>query len=394
MGTALTTTEEMYRWFAERDGDDSPSYRWLAYDVLATPALLALMQEVTERQRQPHLFFGALRLLGAPLSAAWAVEHWADVAAVLRTRQVQTNEPGRCATLLPALATLPEPLALVEVGASAGLCLRYESYTYDYGGVRVGTGSPVLRCEPRGAVPVPDRVPEIAWRAGLDRNPLDPADPDTRHWLECLVWPEQDDRRETLHAALDLAVQDPPRVERGDLLDDLPALLDQVPAGTTPVVLHSAALAYVDDAKRDAFLDLLRERGVHRLGVEGALRAAARGRAIRHVRRLLRRPAAGVRAPARPLAGVAVTQVPWDMDAYLTRVRQACYVCELLAGNPDYEHHVVHRDETAVVYLCKYPVIWGHVLVAPVRHREHVVGDSTRTSTSRSSASYTARGWR
>ena len=68
-------------------------------------------------------------------------------------------------------------------------------------------------------------------------------------------------------------------------------------------------------------------------------------------------------------------RVPWDMDAYVRRVRAACFVCELLRGNPDYVHHVVYRDDDAVVFLCKYPWLWGHVLVAPVEHKEHVVRD-------------------
>jgi hypothetical protein len=46
-------------------------------------------------------------------------------------QSTQTNEPGRCAALLPMLARLPEPLALLEVGASAGLCLLPDFYTYD-----------------------------------------------------------------------------------------------------------------------------------------------------------------------------------------------------------------------------------------------------------------------
>ncbi|HUR49821.1 MAG TPA: hypothetical protein VMY88_09905 [Acidimicrobiales bacterium] len=68
-------------------------------------------------------------------------------------------------------------------------------------------------------------------------------------------------------------------------------------------------------------------------------------------------------------------RVEWDMDAYVRRVRAACYVCELLAGNPEYFHHVAHRDEIAVVYLCKYPSLWGHLMVAPIEHKEHLVGD-------------------
>jgi ATP adenylyltransferase len=72
---------------------------------------------------------------------------------------------------------------------------------------------------------------------------------------------------------------------------------------------------------------------------------------------------------------VGETRVAWDMDAYLKRVRSGCYVCRLLAGDPEYFHHVVYRDETAVAFLCKYPSVRGHLMVAPTRHREHVVTD-------------------
>ena len=68
-------------------------------------------------------------------------------------------------------------------------------------------------------------------------------------------------------------------------------------------------------------------------------------------------------------------RVAWDVDAYLARVRVGCFVCGLLSGEPGSEHDVVHRDDVGVVFLARYPVVWGHVLVAPVAHTEHVVDD-------------------
>src|SRR5260370_30875780 len=110
-------------------------------------------------------------------------------------RTTQTNEPGGCSALLPVLAQLPAPLALLEVGASAGLCLIPDRYGYDYGTQRIeptasaGVAAPVFPCATRGGVPLPTRVPEIAWRTGLDLNPIDLHAAAEGAWLEALVWP-------------------------------------------------------------------------------------------------------------------------------------------------------------------------------------------------------------
>jgi hypothetical protein len=78
--------------------------------------------------------------------------------ALILSRSTQTNEPARCAVLLPALVCLPQPLALIEVGASAGLCLYPDRYGYDYGGHRLGPPAdsgraPVFPCTVNGPVP-------------------------------------------------------------------------------------------------------------------------------------------------------------------------------------------------------------------------------------------------
>jgi diadenosine tetraphosphate (Ap4A) HIT family hydrolase len=70
-------------------------------------------------------------------------------------------------------------------------------------------------------------------------------------------------------------------------------------------------------------------------------------------------------------------RVAWDVDAYRELVRAACFVCEMLAGNPAYPHHIAYRDSDVVVFLSRFPWMAGHVLVAPVTHREQVVGDFT-----------------
>jgi hypothetical protein len=177
-------------------------------------------------------------------------------------RTTQTNEPARCAVLLPLLAALPQPLALIEVGASAGLCLLPDRYGYDWGHARIAPaspGAPVFRCAATGPVSLPVAPPRIVWRAGLDLNPLDVMSHDDAAWLEALIWPEQDERRRNLRAALATVRREPPRVVRGDLLADLAPLMAEAPSEATLVVFHTAVLAYVSALEaRLRFVDTVR----------------------------------------------------------------------------------------------------------------------------------------
>jgi hypothetical protein len=257
---------ENYRVWAGEAAGRSPAYVTLSNAVADDPAILAFLGTVPPDKRQPNLLFAsAYYLLGAPADPGTLRDlirrDPERLAQVMRTRRTQTNEPARCATLLPALAQLPEPLALIEVGASAGLTLLFDRYSYDYPGLRI-TGrdpeAPTLRCGLRGPVPVPGRLPEITWRAGLDLNPLDVTDDDDMRWLSCLVWPGEGDRAQRLAAAIAAARRSPPPVHRGDLLTDLPALAAQAPADATLVIYHSAVLAYVAPEDRERFAGIVR----------------------------------------------------------------------------------------------------------------------------------------
>jgi len=264
------STADNYRTFAAEARGRSPRYEELALAVAADRVILGFLGTLPAHKRQPNLLFAAARLLGGgpPDQAglrALVSQRGAELSAVMMTRRTQTNEPARCATLLPALAALPGPLALIEVGASAGLTLLADKYSYDYGGHRVaGTDplAPVLGCRPLGPVPLPARVPEIVWRVGLDLNPLDVTNSDDVHWLHCLVWPDETGRDERLSAAVETARRDPPPVHRGDLLTDLPDLVAKAPRDATVVVFHTAVLAYVRRPDRVDFAETVSELDV------------------------------------------------------------------------------------------------------------------------------------
>lgn len=274
------TLRDYYGKFARLEAaDTSPIYTAWAEGVAADDEVIALLLELPRPKRQANLLFAAARHLGAGEGTytdlrAWLLRHWDDVRELMLARSTQTNEAGRCATQLPALARIPGPLALMEVGASAGLCLYPDRYSYRFtvtGAVGAefaqsttldpadGPSAVVLDCELTN-VSVPERLPEVAWRAGIDLNPLDITDADQREWLTSLIWPEHESRRERLLAAASVAAADPPHLVRGDLLDTVETLLAEVPAGTQPVVFHSAVLAYVDAEARARFASLMQSR--------------------------------------------------------------------------------------------------------------------------------------
>jgi hypothetical protein len=245
----------------------SPLYEALARGVAADADAIGFLLTLPVEKQQPNLLLAAVRhCFGTP--ADWhdfrrmLLASREKVRAIMLSHATQTNEPARCAALLPVLAQLPQPLALLEVGASAGLCLLPDAYGYDYGRVQIhpapiGAAAPVFACAASATTPLPATMPTVVWRAGLDLNPLDATDPSQAAWLETLVWPEQTARLANLHAAITVATALRPRVVRGDLLGDaFERLCAEAPKDATLVVFHTAVLGYVGDrADRGAFAE-------------------------------------------------------------------------------------------------------------------------------------------
>ncbi|TNC14306.1 DUF2332 domain-containing protein [Methylobacterium terricola] len=259
---------ERYTRFADNEARGrSPLYEALARGTAQDAEVIGFLSALPPAKQQPNLLFAAVRSLeGVPEDFSdfkrRLLGNAEEIRSLMLSRSTQTNEPARCALLLPILAQLPQPLALIEVGASAGLCLLPDFYGYDFGtGIirpEVGDGTfPVFRCAASPETPIPTRMPRIAWRAGLDLNPLDAADSEQSSWLETLVWPERTERLDGLRGALRVAAARKPRVVAGSLTSGaMAALCREAPADATLVVFHTAVLAYVSDHdERRAFAD-------------------------------------------------------------------------------------------------------------------------------------------
>ncbi|RBY82114.1 DUF2332 domain-containing protein [Geodermatophilus sp. TF02-6] len=267
-----------YRRFAEVEAATaSPLYARLAIAVAEDEELLRFLSGLPTGKRQPNLLFAAVRYLhGTPAGPAElrgaVLEEPDRLRATVLARATQTNEAARCTALLPFLGLIEGPLALIEVGASAGLCLYPDRYSYDYDGRPVGPPSPVhLTCTTTGAVPVPAALPEVTARIGIDLDPLDPADDADRAWLQALIWPGSaaEERRARLDAAATIAAREPVRMLAGHLLDRLPEAVGLVSTGSSAVVFHTALLPYVPLAQRKAFVELVRELPVRWIAQEG-----------------------------------------------------------------------------------------------------------------------------
>jgi hypothetical protein len=280
-----------YRQFADMEArGSSPSYETWSRAVAADRALLSRLATLPEPKQQPNLVFAALRWHGERPGDGESLRHglldaWSEVSRTIMRRSTQTNEPARCAVLLPLLHRIGGSIALIELGAAAGLCLIPDRYSYAYSdGTAVhppsGPSDLTLPCRiAAGSLPRDLAAPRIVWRAGVDLNPLDPADPDTAAWLTALIWPEHEHRRRRLAAALRLAAAQRIRIERGDLRGRLSALVAEAPtkaqpavpspASPTPVVLHSAALAYLTAEDRTAAVAAITGSGARWISFEG-----------------------------------------------------------------------------------------------------------------------------
>jgi hypothetical protein len=271
-----SVSENYYDFATEHTRGRSALYEEFCLGVSQDPDVIAVVERLPLNRRQPNYLLAAVRYLAGvqPDFAAFrqVVLQEADaVVDLILQRRIQTNEPARCASLVPAMCQLPQPLALLELGCSAGLALLPDLYGYDYGDAQLPAPSvdaPVFVCRTKGDVPLPQRQPEVAWRAGIDLNPLDVNNADDVKWLEALLWPGEGKREKQLQEAIAVAKTAPPKLIKGDFVDIVADVASSAPKGATLVVFHSVAVAYVEQPRRDQLFGAIRRLGARWLSME------------------------------------------------------------------------------------------------------------------------------
>lgn len=316
-GTAvdLDRLRLLFRQFAAKQcRGRSLVYETLAEAVADGEELLGLLLTAPHTQRRPSLLFAAVNALLAehpdadlasyypihggrravderlmPTFSAFCIEHREALVRLLRERSTQTNEIRRCVALRLGLEHVqrrrPGPVALVEVGASAGLNLRFDRYRYRLTGSETlgahdardapgdAASSVIVSCDVRhgasgaSGARVLGEVPAVTRRLGIDRDPIDLADAGARAWLEAFIWPEDVEGLAVLRSAVAVARSTPDPaapVVRGDATTDTARLLADLPGGEPVVVFTASLLSYLSADARAAFTAQLDEAALRR----------------------------------------------------------------------------------------------------------------------------------
>lgn len=203
-----------------------------------------------------------------PALVSFCLDHASEMLDLFAHRRYQMNEVARSTQVALALDALelgdrPAGVAFIDLGAGAGLALHLDRY-----GHRLSNGawlgdrmSPlVLRSEIGGPAPTHPSLPVVGRRMGVDLDPIDLHDATSRAWARSCIPPEVDSLAR-FDGACELARAHPGPVRRGDALEALPAMLDEVPADLLPVVVDTYAAVFFSDEQRSRLRALLRRRG-------------------------------------------------------------------------------------------------------------------------------------
>lgn len=274
-------------------GRTSPLYAKLASEIADSRDILSLVSEVDRTQQISELLFAAVHylLLGGidhpladfypdlvsqprshdrafPYFRDFCFDYQTEIEYLITTQRIQTNEVLRCTGLLPAFQRVAkqigkQPLCMVELGASAGLNMLWDHYSYHYGhaghtGARRSTVQ--LDCMLRGNFqpPISGDMPPTNTRIGIDLNPIDVHDETSTRWLRALIWPEHHEQAKRLNNALEIARLNPPHVVEGDAAVDLLPLLEELPQQGILCIYHCHTLNQMPSAVRRRVLDAIK----------------------------------------------------------------------------------------------------------------------------------------
>jgi hypothetical protein len=315
----MSLAEHFYAFGQSAERDGGTTYGAICRGVAEDPWVFELMAHAAPAQQRPNLLLAAVHYLllrdaPDPLAAYYdtvdtadperppisvdvaetfrrfCLSHHDELVELIATRSTQTNEVGRCAALMPALCQIAaehgngRALSLLDLGTSAGLNLLFDDYGYRYrqrsDGALLAAGARASEVQidctvrrPLTELPALD-LPPIGSRVGLDQDPIDPTSDDEALWLLACLWPDNLPRFSRLQGALEIArsTTHPPRLVRGDIIDDLDEVAGSIEATGPLVIFHSWVAAYLTEARQRDLVEAVRalsaSRPVHHLYAE------------------------------------------------------------------------------------------------------------------------------
>lgn len=285
--------------FAERECRSvSPLYDSLSMKIAEDRELLELASHAPHNQPTPNLFFGAVQYLllkgknhplkefyrsivevalhdehAFPVFKDFCLQYEQEMITILKTKLVQTNEVRRCGYLYPTFCSIYElvkkPLALIEIGTSAGLQLFWDQYCYSYGtGTVYGNkdSSVHISSNVKGDR-FPKRMelsPPVMLRIGVDLHVNDVRNEDDERWLKALIWPEHVERRKLYESAAAFVQRQEIQFIEGNGVELLPNFVQDIPDEAVICLFHTHVANQMPSEMKEQLLDEVERIGKYR----------------------------------------------------------------------------------------------------------------------------------
>ena len=285
--------------FAENECKGSSElYEYLALKIAKDNELLDLCTYARQGQPVPNLLFGAAHflllkgnehklkefypsLISNPKPPIGSFEYFKDfcllninkIIQILQTKLVQTNEVRRCGYLYPIFSFIYEktkkPLALIEIGTSAGLQLLWDKYSYtinknDLVGNLDSTLQISTECIGDELPFLKPTSPPVSTRIGIDLNLVDLTNEKELLWLKALIWPEHKERLTLFEQAANYVVDAPIQFVEGDGVTLLKTFVDKIAMDQSICIYHTHVANQMPIETRKSLLNMIESIGKNR----------------------------------------------------------------------------------------------------------------------------------
>lgn len=276
MNVEMTRLSGRFKTFAEKEcAGSSELYEYLSLKIAGDYEMLELSSYAKEGQPIPNLFLGAIHYLllkgnehklsqyypsivEKPKVPQESFPHFRDfcstyrnqIISILKEKMVQTNEVRRCGYLYPSFSYIydivKKPLALIEIGTSAGFQLLWDKYLYSYNSDEIygdHQSNVHIKSEIKGEnIPHLSKIsPPVARRYGLDLHINDLSNTEDSLWLNSLIWPEHTERRFLFEKAVACVMDNKDELHfiEGDGVELLPHIIEKIPDNLTICIFHT-----------------------------------------------------------------------------------------------------------------------------------------------------------